>query len=524
MNLHLPFFNLDSMKTRAIFAGAGAASFYGWLQYTSPDALLGLLDTNSIMADPLNPMIIIPPLAAAGVLLPKFIKMPGRIGLPKFKQNGVSNNQYVESGATLLEFGKNQDIKGPNTNSIPFQMVSASSTSSSSAATTATGSPGQSKDASPPSQQPAVAANQTGTTTPVQVDESKLSAIVESKTSKMVEEVETIKKEMGSIVQDVQSLKTDIKELTSTFESSLVELKAFQSEMVNPVNFMRKYFELLDIKNVSDPVNVMMPIEQLVNNIGGASDTKHGGNAATAATTTEPGVRTKGNNIKNQQQDGDVKIIESQNTGSDKTTSSKTRAQTDEAFSIEEIYNILRQHRAEGFEEDDDGAEEDNDDEQYSNRKYRRTQAHRSHFSSLARSKIKNRNLMSKRSMIGSENEEFLGSSLESSLTPGRIMSIVSIVDEILASMGPDGIELVLEQYRAIGLRPEEERLIYGVVKMLNESKLLTDDIIAMLYRFGQVLGINDQDAELQYMKIVANKRNKKKRIARGMMPREDEE
>ena len=43
---------------------------------------------------------------------------------------------------------------------------------------------------------------------------------------------------------------------------------------------------------------------------------------------------------------------------------------------------------------------------------------------------------------------------------------------------------------------------------MLNESKLLTDDIIAILYRFGQVLGINDEDAELQYMKTIANKRN----------------
>jgi hypothetical protein len=78
--------------------------------------------------------------------------------------------------------------------------------------------------------------------------------------------------------------------------------------------------------------------------------------------------------------------------------------------------------------------------------------------------------------------------------------------------MGPDGIELVLEQYRALGLRQEEERLIYGVVRMLNESKLLTDDIIAILYRFGQVLGINDEDAELQYMKTIANKRNAERR------------
>jgi hypothetical protein len=67
-----------------------------------------------------------------------------------------------------------------------------------------------------------------------------------------------------------------------------------------------------------------------------------------------------------------------------------------------------------------------------------------------------------------------------------------------------------------MGLQPEEERLIYGVLKMLNESKILTDDIIAMLYRFGQVLGINDEEAELQYTRLIANRRNRKALASRG--------
>jgi hypothetical protein len=92
-------------------------------------------------------------------------------------------------------------------------------------------------------------------------------------------------------------------------------------------------------------------------------------------------------------------------------------------------------------------------------------------------------------------------------LTPGKIMSIVSLIDEMLATMGPDGIELVIEQYRGLGMKPEEERLIYGVLRMLNESKLQTDDIIAIFYRFGQVMGINDEEAELQYMKLIANRK-----------------
>ena len=114
--------------------------------------------------------------------------------------------------------------------------------------------------------------------------------------------------------------------------------------------------------------------------------------------------------------------------------------------------------------------------------------------------------------------QDFIRSSLEKGLTPGKIMSIVAIVDEVLATMGPDGVDLIVEQYRNMGLRPEEERLIYGVLKMLNESKMLTDDIIAMLYRFGQVLGINDEEAELQYTRLIASRKNRKPVPGRSKM------
>ncbi|MEW6604435.1 MAG: hypothetical protein AB1351_07060, partial [Thermoproteota archaeon] len=314
---------------------------------------------------------------------------------------------------------------------------------------------------------------------------------------KISEEVESVKRDMNSIKEDMQSLKTDIKDLSSTFESSLVELKAFQSEMVNPVNFMRKYFELLDIKNVSDPVNAMMPIEQLVNN-GGISD-KQGTN-----TTSDPRARAA-DTVETCNGNGDAKIIESQKGA---FGARKAEAQAAEEFSAEDVYDMVKQQRPEALE-----------DEEYDSKYRRRTASP----DVVERARIKSKGTMRKRSAIGDEDQELLRSSLECGLTPGKIMSIVSIVDEILASMGPDGIELILEQYRAIGLKPEEERLIYGVVKMLNESKLLTDDIIAMLYRFGQVLGINDQDAELQYMKIVANKRDKKKHMARDLTPKGDE-
>lgn len=491
MNLHLPFFNFNLPRTRAIFAGAGAASFYGWLQYSSPETLMSLLDLNSLTTDPLNPMIIIPPLAAAGgVFLPKFIKLPGKIRLAKGKQGVAGSTQYVESGASLLEFGKKEDTK------VPVVKEVSGAVSAGAAQVAPPNTHAQSNQVPP--QSPVIMNQVNPTGTVPQVDESKLSAMVEGKTGKISEEVESVKKDMNSIKEDMQSLKTDIKELSSTFESSLVELKAFQSEMVNPVNFMRKYFELLDIKNVSDPVNAMMPIEQLVNNAS-ASDPKQPTNAISDS------PRRGANTNENRSDNGD-KIVENRKADS---SARKIETQTSKEFSVEDVYDMIK-YQSEASE----------DYEEYDT-KYRKYPAPHPNVSERAR--MKNRNSTRKRSVLGEEDQEFLRSSLECGLTPGKIMSIVSIVDEILASMGPDGIELILEQYRAIGLKPEEERLIYGVVKMLNESKLLTDDIIAMLYRFGQVLGINDQDAELQYMKIVANKRDKKKRMARDLTTKEEE-
>jgi hypothetical protein len=56
-------------------------------------------------------------------------------------------------------------------------------------------------------------------------------------------------------------------------------------------------------------------------------------------------------------------------------------------------------------------------------------------------------------------------------------------------------------------LKKEDELVIYNVMKMLNESKMMTDDVIAMFYRFGQVLGINDKEADLHYTRLIANKK-----------------
>ncbi|HEY8109578.1 MAG TPA: hypothetical protein VIG05_01770, partial [Candidatus Nitrosotenuis sp.] len=47
--------------------------------------------------------------------------------------------------------------------------------------------------------------------------------------------------------------------LTESFEGTLTDMKAFQAEISNPLNFMRKYFEALDLSNLSDP---SLPLRQ----------------------------------------------------------------------------------------------------------------------------------------------------------------------------------------------------------------------------------------------------------------------
>jgi hypothetical protein len=241
--------------------------------------------------------------------------------------------------------------------------------------------------------------------------------------------------------------------------------------MVNPINFMRKYFELLDIKTVSDPSNPMKPIGQVMNNVSEIQ------NAAAKAQT---------------QMDTDHQNEAASSERSEVHQPASVKSASSE---LEDEYRALK--KSEGM-----------------SMQSRRATNAPSLPPRLSADRISDKILSKKILDTSSGPEDFIKSSLRSGLTPGRIMSIVSIVDEILAAMGPDGIELVLEQYRALGLRQEEERLIYGVVRMLNESKLLTDDIIAILYRFGQVLGINDEDAELQYMKTIANKRNAERRTS----------
>lgn len=94
----------------------------------------------------------------------------------------------------------------------------------------------------------------------VTVDESMIQQIVDEKIASIASSVgEAVQKAndainiVNTVKTDIENLKKNMKDLTDAFETTLVDFKAFQAEIANPLNFMRKYFDQLNIDVLSDP-------------------------------------------------------------------------------------------------------------------------------------------------------------------------------------------------------------------------------------------------------------------------------
>ncbi|MEM2856620.1 MAG: hypothetical protein QW416_05925 [Candidatus Nitrosocaldaceae archaeon] len=120
--------------------------------------------------------------------------------------------------------------------------------------------------------------------TSVAIDESLIQTIIEQKLSTFITEFNKTKQQLDDSLNMIKStrgeideLKKIISELKSAFDTTLVDLKAFQTEISNPLNFMRKYFESIDIKSFSDP---LLPLQnEKINNVkveANINDTKQG--------------------------------------------------------------------------------------------------------------------------------------------------------------------------------------------------------------------------------------------------------
>lgn len=91
-------------------------------------------------------------------------------------------------------------------------------------------------------------------------------------------------------------------------------------------------------------------------------------------------------------------------------------------------------------------------------------------------------------------------------LTLGKLMEIILLVGEIMQKLGNDSVNLLIQQCKLMGLKPEVEDTIHNIANMLNKSGMSSNDTLIMMYKFAQIVGITDKDADRLYIKILTEK------------------
>jgi hypothetical protein len=310
--------------------------------------------------------------------------------------------------------------------------------------------------------------------------------MVTKKVGEVVTDVTSMKNEVASFRDDISKLKGDIQNLTLSFESSLTDLKAFQAEMVNPLNFMRKYFETMDIKNLSDPIQGLPHVELPAAKVQGQKKEEQ------TAAVEEQKPKVHDNDDDKQQTDiipAEKKPLAGYERGDD---------DSDVATSKASLEKLLQQQAT---------AEARDGEATF--------QQQHQHLLSQAEKLGDEVSMVTGYYKQGNENGNGNGNGhanplFQGNLTLGKLMSMVSILDKLLCDMGPDELEALIEQYRQFGLKAEDEAAIYKVVGMLKDFGMSADEAMIRLYRLGQIMGIKDAQADLEYAKLKARSKSAK--------------
>ena len=246
------------------------------------------------------------------------------------------------------------------------------------------------------------------------VDENALNDMVTRAVDPFQRELARMQDTVGDVRNEINSIRSTIQDLTLTFETSLTDLKAFQAEIANPLNFMRKYFDSMDIKGLSDPTLPLHTEQSPIHSVNNSAENSMPNN-------TEPQVETN-----------------TMTTNNFSTTS--TPKQIEESLPKQEFQESLP------------------------------------------------------------FNQLFNGS-----LTLGKLMSTTTILEEILQTVDRGSIDILIEQCKMMGLRQEDEHVIYNIINLMDQSGLSVKEILVMLYKFGKVMGIADKEADLTYAKLIMN-------------------
>jgi hypothetical protein len=324
---------------------------------------------------------VIPIVIIAGIL----------IGIPKFMTKGKSNRVQNLETATLPE----QSLVGTSFET-PKQENNTNIIQN---------NPGE------PISDIVLPSPEMNSTVPQPIDENVLNNMVTRAIDPFQKEIIKMQETISDLRAEINSVKTNLTELTLTFETSLTDLKAFQTEIANPLNFMRKYFDSIDIKNLSDPT-FPLRVEQPI---------QFSGQNSNKELLCEPEHQIENNHIS-------------------PTSNAPVTKQNEEISIKQELPESLP-------------------------------------FKQL----------------------------FNGSLTLGKLMTTTTVLEEILQTVDRDSIDILIEQCKLMGLKQEDEHVIYNIINLMDQSGLSVKEVLLMLYKFGQVMGLADKEADLIYAKLMMN-------------------
>lgn len=244
------------------------------------------------------------------------------------------------------------------------------------------------------------------------VDENVLNDMVMRAVDPFQRELARMQDTVGDVRAEINTLRSTIQDLTLTFETSLTDIKAFQTEIANPLNFMRKYFDSMDIKGLSDPT-LPLHAEQSPIHVVNNPENSMPDNSDQQTDTSQ--TVTTSNNPQTTRQTEEI----------------QSKQESPESMPITQLFN--------------------------------------------------------------------------GSLTLGKLMTTTTILEEILQTVDRSSIDILIEQCKLMGLRQEDERVIYNIINLMDQSGLSVKEILVMLYKFGKVMGIADNEADLTYAKLMMN-------------------
>lgn len=261
---------------------------------------------------------------------------------------------------------------------------------------------------------PSQASGITGSSTMQQpvVDESLFNDMIARAMEPIQRETKKMQENMLELKNQVGSLRSEIQSVTETFEASLTDLKAFQTEVANPLNFMHKILDSIDIKSFLEPT--------LPAHIG-----------------------------QSQYQD-------------------RSNPELSHAKKDTDVQEHARSHL-----QGDRSADTAGDTAEIPKQMFSESLPFKQMFNG--------------------------------SFTLGKLMTTITILEEILQVLDKDSIDILVEQCKSMGLRQEDEHVIYNIINMMEQSGSSVREILIMIYKLGKVMGISDSEADLVYAKLMMN-------------------